>query len=366
MRQISGIHSFPPTVQKFTGSAGPKAARNTEISANPKPAGTPAVRAEFSDAWTDKNWQDLAQQTLDHLKDLYPSVNIVTGSAGGSVQDLAAALGPGIHLVISEEFLKRMCSSEDEFKKCSAVLTDMAKRLSSQAGKTLASGAFLGEKSASLWSVKVPSQQEKKDDLLKMPDLPFSISKQEKNVGKRFVSSASFQVSRYYSKVAAAKSKGQVQSAVSDIHRCIANLRSASVSGDDKTRVKARRALRSLNKLLGRSGRKIKQLNQEDLARLRQKRAEKEMEERRAEYARAERDRLRSQQKRSDYILMREGKSDEAYIRNYQGYRSAKRLYQEAMPPAPITLPAAMPVDMATGGAAFTAADVVVSETVTF
>ncbi len=328
-------------------------------------AASPAAFAEFSEEWTEKNWQDLTKKTLEQLKELYPSLDIIIAKSESSVSDLAVSLGKGTHLVISEEFLKRMSSSAEEFGKCSNALTEIARQLSEQSGRHYASGAYVGESGASFWSVETP---------VRLPEtsgqdsgLDRLMNQNPVNTPKISKTSNHYQVSGYYNKVAAAKSKMQVQFVMSDIHRCMINLRMATLSSDEKESMKAKKALRSLNKLLSRGNRKIKQLNQEDMTRARQKRAEREMKEKKAKLARLELKRMHSDRNRKDRLIEQEGMWDEAGIRNSYGYGSARKAYQRMAMLPPELNPVIIPVGTtAVSDVSFTAADVVVSDTIVF
>ena len=93
---------------------------------------------------------------------------------------------------------------------------------------------------------------------------------------------SSFQVSKQYGKMASARSTAQVQQVMGDIQQSIIRLKTAAVYGDDEQRVKAARAVRSLQKLLGRGGRKLRRLNREKLKQCAQKKAQKQREERKS------------------------------------------------------------------------------------
>lgn len=326
---------------------------------------SPAALAEFSEEWTEKNWQDLTKKTIEQLKKLYPSLDIIVARSEDSVSDLAVSLGKGSHLVISEEFLKRMCSNAEEFGKCSTVLTDIARQLSEQSGNHYASGAYVRETGASFWSVQAPSRFPVTPE--QGPGINSMIKQEKAETFKLSKSSNTYQVSGYYNKVAAAKSKMQVQFAMADIHRCMVELRMAALSSDEKESMKAKKAIRSLNKLLGRGNRKIKQLNQEDVTQARQKRAEREMKEKKAKLARMELKKMRSDRNRKDKNLQQEGVRDEAGIRNSYGYYSARNAYQRMMMLTPDLNPVMISAGtMVASDVSFSAADVVVSDVVAF
>lgn len=143
---------------------------------------------------------------------------------------------------------------------------------------------------------------------------------------------SSFQVSKQYGKMASARSTAQVQQVMGDIQQSIIRLKTAAVYGDDEQRVKAARAVRSLQKLLGRGGRKLRRLNREKLKQCAQKKAQKQREERKSRRLKLELKRMRSAGKGSDYTLVQEGMADEAYIRGYRRYRMARDAYGQPVP----------------------------------
>ena len=88
----------------------------------------------------------------------------------------------------------------------------------------------------------------------------------------------------------------------------------------DQQRVKASRALRSLQKLLGRSGRKMRKLERERLKAQEQKKAEKEHQDKRAFRLKQEKRRMRSARLGSDAGLVKEGHGDDFYIQAYRRF----------------------------------------------
>ena len=97
--------------------------------------------------------------------------------------------------------------------------------------------------------------------------------------------------------------------------------------GDDEQRVKANRAVRSLQKLLGRGGRKVRRLNREKLKQCAKKKALEQNEEKKSRKLELELKRMRSARKGSDHALVKEGMADEAYIRGYRRYRGIRDDY---------------------------------------
>lgn len=343
----------------------------------------------------DMNWKDVIGTVLDRLKEQYPGVGIVIdqGRVDRDIAGLAAGLGMGTHLVISQKFIERLGSSTEEFAKCSSILTGIAKQLAGQGGNgrqpggrngspgasgpVIASGAYVGESGASFWTAEkkteVKDAEAKKAGQAVKPFALDMLPKKKETSDSRLSKTPSISVSGHYARLAGARTKGQVQAVLADVQKSIGDLRMAAISGEEEERIKANRALRSLNKLLARGNRKINRLNQEQLAAIREKRAEREQEEQRAAQARQEKKRLQTGRIRSDYALEKEGREDEANIRGYKQYRQVKVYDEKALSPAEveqIKVPQTGDFDMSKmaerAGDGLKAADVTVSGTISF
>lgn len=331
-------------------------------------------QVELSGRLDDENRALLVQKALGELQEQYPflSLWIDEESQEGQLSALAAGLGTGTHLVVSKDFLERMASSTEEFAKCSSILSGVAKKLAGGQENLRAYGAYIGRNRGNFWTVESQTK-ELTDSLPKQSVFSASSMKEEEErepFSRKAMVSASFHVSRHYSRLAGARSKGEVQSVLSEVQRSIGDLQKTAVYGDDEERVKAGRALRSLRKLLSRGSRKISRLNQQELAALRKKRAEKRQEKRKAEAARLEWKKRRTSAVGADYSLVREGQSDEAYIRGYRYDR--KKWYEDGIGwTGWDTLPAAlnevpnMEAEMG-GEAGFTASEVTVTGELSF
>lgn len=371
MSQVSAVNENPKTGWEKVLAAGRKG-EGTEADLNELSSGRIVKdRVEFSEEWSGMDLKNIVKKAIDCLKEQYPSINIVIDEEenGGELPGLAAGLGKGTHLVISGKFLERMGSSTEEFGKCSSVLTGIAKQLAGQEGSSMASGAYVGQSGAAFWTAgNQPETEEGRQAGLSR----FSDTSADKNdiLTRQLSKTAAVSVSRHYSRLAGARTKGQVQTVMADVQRSIGNLQMTAVYGDDEEKVKASRALRSLKKLLARGNRKISRLNKEQLAALKKKRAEKEQEEKKAEQARQEIKRIRAGKAGSDHSLVMEGKADESYIRGYRHYRKLKEEYEGSrisgadMPPAGMSTGGAE--SAGTAGGEITAADVTVSGTISF
>ena len=166
--------------------------------------------------------------------------------------------------------------------------------------------------------------------------------------------------------MARANSKGEVRKVMGDVHRSIANLRLVAFYGDEKERIKARTAMRSLQKLLVRGNRKIKKLNQEEIMDVREKKAKRAGKERKVRAVKLEIKKMRSARKRVDHNLVREGISDAYWILGIRRDRKDQALDRLCGSLDPY---AGQMTDVGAGmgaGGGFTSADVVVSEGVGF
>ena len=279
-----------------------------------------------------------ALRLIEELKQRYPGITIWVAEEGDRA-NLAAGLGEGLHLVISREFLDRMQGSRDGFDTCSRVLAQKVSELAAKAGNEAswgaaghgaAMGVFLGKDYSWSWAAAAREHDQSAD---KRPLEDMLAADQAKVVGDmmggssgntgavRVICRKSYNVSDQYRKMASARSSGQVQQVMGDIQRNIVRLKMASVYGDDEQRVKANRAVRSLQKLLGRGGRKIRRLNREKLKQCAKKKALERNEEKKSRKLELELKRMRSARKGSDHALVKEGMADEAYIRGYRRYR---------------------------------------------
>ncbi len=331
-----------------------------------------------------------------------PEVSILVKEPGGEsgagigteeLKRLAAGLGNGKYVVISQEFLERMGKNGEEFDRCVSILTDMIRRLA--AGNDSAGGhgtggripagqgVWLDSDRAVFWSLPESSQT---DFIKKMTEkssssrsgipeatvlhgMPESGQKTSKTDFRKPVN-VSYSAMSHYSGLARAGSKGEVKKVMGDIHRSIGNLRLASCFGDEKERLKARQVLNSLQKLLARGNRKIKKLEEEELLGVRKKRAEKARKEKRVRQIKLELKKRRSARLRADSRLVQEGISDTYMIfgdwRNRNDYE-AEHLEQSS----DFISGAAGGIDVgmgtgAGGGGDFSSADVAITVEVAF
>lgn len=306
----------------------------------------------------------------------YPDITLLLEKQGGThdIRQMATELGSGTYLVVSREFLERMMRSPEDYEACKTALTEALRCLSAGGKGMEARGTYLGETKAVSWYV--PEQTET-DAAKKMADafkknLPASSGSPE--TGSQTPSENDFRKRVYvsysslnhFSGLARAGSKGEVRKVMSDVHRSINNLRLAAIYGDEKERVKAGRAMRSLQKLLARGSKKIRKLDQEELLGVQKKHAEKARKEKQVRQIKLELKKRRSARKGADYSLIREGLSDQYMI---LGDRRSRKDYEPKLPGENAVLYGGGFTDAGagmSGGIEFTASEVVISSETTF
>lgn len=280
----------------------------------------------LSEGWPRKS--DIERAVIDGLKILqkdFPKVQIFIGHGleENMLRQMAAELGKGTHLVISDDWLEQISSSPEAFEKGKQVLTNILSQLSRNGGLP-AQGAYVDVSGVRYWSVKssepeentVEATQKQYEAMIRQLQ---EIQKQNKAAEKKSNSSSnkfkikasnsSTSVSMAYARLAGASSKAQVRSAMSEARRSIGSLQMTASMGETmKERNKARAAISSLQKLLLRGSRKIRRLNEEELVRLRKKRAVKKKKE---EQLRLELQKKRNARYMADRAILMEGHLDD-------------------------------------------------------
>ncbi len=314
-----------------------------------------------------------AEQLLNQLKEAYPELHfqIVPDDKWGDLKELAAQLGHGKHLVISEGFLDRMVSSREDFLACRGALLKSVLLLSADG----ADGVFLEEKQAVSWNVQ-PSSPSRPGSALPQPDPYQSVSQLLESLDQREgtspgstdyrgkLSKTASNTSGLYTRLAQANSKRAVLSVMSDAQRNIASLRLTSCFGSTEDQIRARKAIRSLQKLLLRGNQKNRRLNQENLLKIRKRRAEEKQQEAKALKIQLELKRRKTARKSVDNAIFFEGQQEEREIRRLRRYLSCL----EYSPAAPMgTGSIDMGISAPAGGSApVSAENISVSEPMSF
>lgn len=259
-------------------------------------------------------------EELKVLQKDFPQVQILIGTGLNAKQlsYTAAGLGEGRHVILSSDWLRQITSSQKAFEEGKQILRRVISGISNNDGEFAALGAYIDTEGVRAWSAKSGSEepspldelQKEYENMKNMLEKMKETTKanKENNPYKVKVSKSSYSTSRVYSRLASASSKGQVQAAMSDARRNIANLRSVATTGTTQEKNKARAAISSLQKVLLRGSRKIRRLNEEDLARARKKRAEKREQELRL---RIELEKKKLARKTADRAIALEGHLDD-------------------------------------------------------
>lgn len=137
----------------------------------------------------------------------------------------------------------------------------------------------------------------------------------------RLQAKKSYSVMDSYVKLANADSKAQIKNVMGAVRRKIGSFRQGASQGDNLERAQAQAAIASAKKLLIRGERKIKQLDEEALSKLRAKRAVARQELSRAQTIAQEANRMRRARFTSDNRIISEGMLSEmnnfARLRHY-------------------------------------------------
>ncbi len=380
---MNTIRVLPQTVSV---KASPPQTHRSELKSQTPPAVPSKDSAHITNEWQEQvDWSSRVESALCNLQQSFPGISIYVSSnlSKNELADLAAILGSGNHLIISEDFLKQMASGSEAWEQGKAQLTEALASLKSQQSDAAGKGIYLSSEEKMSWLLQPPEQKETVktkweqeaedakrllDRMKEMQEEQKERQKKRKELEKR-QNAANYQTAGSYARLASAKTKSNVQWVMGDVRQKIAKLRMASACGDaDETR-KARAAIRSYQTLLLRGNRKIRRLNEEELVRLRQKRAEQREREDEALRLRLERERQKTKRKTADHMLVEEGRLFDLNQKVYGPHRRSR--YQispdgittaapAAASPAPAIIPESIP---AGGGGAggFTAADVTIT-----
>lgn len=295
------------------------------------------------------------EKLLEQLKKNFPGISfeVVPDSDYQNLKEKAASLEQGKHLLISESFLKRMGSSEKDFDTCKSMLLASTLLLA----ENKAAGVFLGEKQATSWTVKEKEAEKARDPETETLAKMLESLKEAKNNSKIKVSSnVSYETGELYRKLARAGDKALVQSVVSETYQNMGTLRLIACMGEDKERAKAQKAIRSLEKLVTRSRQKMRQLDKEQLLKLKRKRAIKRQEEAKLREIQQELKKLQTKKARLNKKLLEEGDAADREIqrlKQHLAYANSNQLSSTASAP----IETAVGGDMAMGEAASVSAE---------
>jgi hypothetical protein len=259
------------------------------------------------------------KDSILELQKSFANVSIVMSSAldTNSLSRTAAGLGSGLHLILTRDFVDRMGSSQEEYEKCTAQLKNILAALSENTDKSLGAGAYVDKKGVRFW--QTDTQESKEDSLAGDKGLRSMLDEMKKNSQQQKTSSQTsekklrtgtksvYSVLSVYARLANASTKGQVSAAMGQAQRKIGTIRAAANQGDGSERAQARAAIASCRNLLIRGRRKIRQLDQESIAKMREKQALKKANSAHIQQVRREAARLRTVRRSNDNAIFTEG-----------------------------------------------------------
>lgn len=346
--------------------------------------------ADIPENWQEQmDWQAQTNQLLNHLQKSFPSVQILySGNIDQkTLANLAASLGKGSHLLLSEDFIQQMGSSAENFEKGKNILMNALNSLAQGTGKAAGKGIYLEAEGKFSWTLQtsetkkessVPKTtweqkaEETKSILDRMKQSQEDAKKRQEQQKKfrKAKNASNYRTAGTYAKLASAGSKTAVNGVMSEARRKIANLRSISAIGDTEERMKARAAIRSYQTLLARGGRKIRRLNEEELTRLRRKQAERKAEMEKALRHKQEQNMQKVKRRSADRMLVEEGRLNDMNQFIYGPHSRNKYRYDDkddATESVTLAVPAAAAAiavasaEVSAGAAEFTAADVTIT-----
>ena len=319
------------------------------------PAAQNRDSAIITSQWEDQiDWRSQVESSLYSLQKSFPGVSIYVSSnlTQKELADLAAVLGSGNHLILSEEFLTQMTAGSKAWEQGKELLTEALTSLKSQQNDAAGKGIYLAPGEKMSWLLQPHHEEEKPktkweqeaEDAKRLLDRMKEIQEEQKErrekrkeIEKR-QHAASYSAAGSYARLASAKTKSSVQWVMGDVRQKIAKLRLASASGDAEETRKARAAIRAYQTLLLRGNRKIRRLNEEELVRLRQKHAEQREQKEEALRLRLERERQKTKRRTADHMLVEEGRMYDMNQKVYGPHRHSRYRYSAG------EIPAAAPV----------------------
>lgn len=254
--------------------------------------------------------QRAARDTLSSLMQKYSGVTVtIMEETPSSIRQEALLAGTGRHLLISREFMDRMAATPEDYAACKTALETALQSLLGNKTATSA-GIYLAKDRSTKWEYSDKAEDKQQKSALEALLEVLKQNNQSSKNQRYSVKMKSYSTQGYYSRLVNAGSKGAVYSVISDANRAITELRGDMVSGDEKVRKKATRAVRSLQKLLHQSGKKIRKLDEERLVEVRRKRAEQEEKAERARKLQHELQKRRRTRRSAETILLRAGVKD--------------------------------------------------------
>lgn len=279
-----------------------------------------------------EDWEGFLKECLSYLGNSYQGISVTVAELGEEgLLSFAASAGPGRHLVVSKEFLRRMVANPEAYQKGKEALSAALQGLSSQRGKTGNEGAYLGEDALVFWTVgntgssaleewgktdaveeeKIPTMSEWEDEseknLLKMMQEALKRAKENKSkIKMKYDSSLLRSRGETMARLAKAATPSEARAAGAEAKRNICTLKLALSLGEEKDKPKIRAAIAGLEKVVSRSSRKVRELGEESRLRARQKKAEQAQRRKRAERLKQELKQRKTSRQTREYGQVRE------------------------------------------------------------
>lgn len=379
MSKITNMVTLPRAEQTFPSmrEASPAVLKTTDSKVITKD------RLTLSDGiLSPSNMEKAIFEELKTLEKDFPQVQILIGTDlnANQLKHVAASLGEGKHLILSSDWLQQITSSPEAFEQGKQILRQVISGISKGEEDFSALGAYIDTEGVRVWHAKSSSEEPSPLEQLqkeyenmtkmleKMKEETKKASDPDNKPFKVKVSNSAYSVSNVYSRLASAKSKSQVQSAMSEARRNIGTLRVVASMGTTQEKNKARAAMSSLQKVLLRGSRKIRRLNEEDLTRIRKKRAEKKEQELRL---RIELQKKKNARRTADSAIAMEGHLED--VNNAFRFRKLHKdedwkegsIYSAYLS-TPTAAPAASPAPISPPAGAIAVTDISVSEVMAF
>lgn len=295
------------------------------------------------------------QKILEQLKRQYPKIQIVVEQpVSGETSDILSRvldkMGEGAVVVLSDEFMAGLHAGKESYERKTKALIECMRKL---ADMGTSSGVWLEEDQAVFWKKNDENPFKWKgnnnQDAQFLSQLP---SPAEAEVKKfRLSATSSYHIAWAYSLLARAKTRPMVQNAMQEARRSIASLKLITAFGSEEEQMKARAAIRSLQKLILRGNRKLRRFTEEALTETRRKRAVERRQEEKALKEELELRRQRKSRAIGDGAIYKEGQLESLnmpeYYKSHPGRKKRYDVRYDAE--AALTVPA-MPPPLPGGG----------------
>lgn len=258
-----------------------------------KPESTAASRTDQADIQATERLSSGIRDFLADLTQECPDIRFVFTQQDDpkKLKELAASLGQGSFVVLSNSFLQQMSKSEAAFLNGKTLIKEVVSLLRGRADKSYSHGAFLSGDKLTFWNNQA-SKETKKNFMQNQSQINTAfdafqalrqgLQQQQSKTTKLFhirLDKNSLNATRTYQKLARAGTKGEVSKVIASTNAQIAKLK-AAIGSDGADDDEIRAAIAKLKHAVIRAQRKIKNLDHETLLRRQQQRAAKEAHQR--------------------------------------------------------------------------------------